>query len=230
MFSNEPALEWLEKNRDAAMSAETWDAFCASQGPLGDHYRTYAWLSKRWEFLKERGYLTWHTVQYPKVRKFSELFTEARLCPSKYRETNKAGRQGLGTYVEHPPGFIGLHGTASIAGNFGGTRGWSERFPKGEVRSHYGATFYHTYVKLRDGLVLEETICGISSLEAIRQTGGTILIKSNDRHCIGGNWVAILDAGESIEPLLVPEDREMLARERQADLDAWGPDTDKDAV
>lgn len=224
------ALEWLEDHKDAAMQADSWESFCTaeSQKPMGEYYQKYIWLAKHWEFLHERGYLTWQTVLYPKARAYTDLFESAKIVKQVHLG------KGKGTSYPAPEGMIYIAerssgGKPSIAGNYGGTRSLDHTRTYGDgtpIRQHYGATWHVCYVK--PTFDCPEFPSGRNfgmqrgSFEAIRRDDGTILIVANSPNGIGSTWIAILDEGDSLESLLSVEDQEFLARERAAELAAYG--------
>jgi hypothetical protein len=217
MFSNSDELTWLSANQTAALAADTWDAFCDGQGGKGNHYRKYGWLRKHWEFLKARGFLMVRTIQYPNARAYTDLFTEARIA------TKSPG--GDWYYLaEHSidPG---------ISGSYGGKRGWADGRggtcthdgAGNRIRSHYGATYYSVYVRVRPDIKVPQFFdSGKSSLQAIRHDNGKVLITAESSRFIGSAWLAYLDGTDSLESLLSPADQEFLARERAAEVAAWG--------
>lgn len=203
------AVNWLEAHKAEALASKDYDEFCSSQGPLGEHYRKYVWLRNYYRTLKAKGFLTYHPLEYPEARTFADLFTAAKLLPTQ----NK---------TEEHYGLFFLGGSGATCGHFGGRRG-IKTFPDGsKVKSNYSSQFLATYVKpnnkLYNDLALKETQ---GSFDAIRLEDG-ILIIHRDKHCIGNTWVALLDLTENIETMFSEETKEFLAKERQAEKEAWG--------
>lgn len=218
MFGRE--VDWLYHNRESAIAAKTWEEFCATQGRLGEVYRSYNWLEKHWETLKAHPEtFVAHALKFPHARKVSDLFTGAYLCP------HEMVPQGRGAHVPHPAGTVMISESGRSSGfcvtmRMGGTRGWN-----GETRTHYGSTFYITYVKVIPEI--REMTSGVygefrvSSLEAIDREDGVLII-SRRRNCIGSDWLALLDKGESLWGIYDDETRTRIEAEHEAIHQAWG--------
>jgi hypothetical protein len=186
----------FDEHKAAFDASTTFEGFCDAIGAT--HLKTYTWAPPVYATAKA-GKRTYRPLTFPTVDKFSDLFESAVFVETK---TN-------------PQGYKYLAGDASLSKHVGGTRGWSKTQP--DIRSHYGAKFFGTYVKPRAAIERAR----VNSFEAIRRTDG-ILILTYDRDHIECNWLALLPLSENVESLFDDATREFLANERQADKDAWG--------
>jgi hypothetical protein len=51
-----------------------------------------------------------------------------------------------------------------------------------------------------------------------------VLIAARDSLYIGSTWLSLLNPDATIDALFPEADRQLIAREKQADIDAWGTD------
>lgn len=157
------------------------------------------WVEQAYWTMKA-GKETHRGLKLPNANRFSDLFTEVYLLPTDMN--NK------------PEGVHFLGGDAGFTKHLGGTRGWSKTCEG--ARSQYGAKFYGTYVVPIESITYKNT-----SFEAITRTDG-ILITIQSHNYTGCDWIALLDLTEDIKTLYDDDTKAMLAKERQAEIDAWG--------
>lgn len=224
---SERALEWLQANADRAVTYHTFADWCNSPDaqPMGELYATYKWLPAYWECLKERGFILPRPLLLPKARSFADLFKSAVIV------RQVALGKGKGTAYPAPEGYVYIgedfrDGRPTIAGHYGGTRSLDPTRTYGDgtpICQHFGATWCVCYVKPKfdvPGFPSGRFSMQTGLLRAIQREDG-VLITAEGRSGIGSEWVALLDAGDSLESLLSAEDQEFLQTERAAEKAAY---------
>lgn len=191
--------------------ATTFPEFCELVGtPIMLHVATYRWVPDVFATAKA-GKRTYRALRFPNANKFSDLFEQVKFLP--------APQNGKPSQI--PCGFKWISGTElDYCTHVGGRRGWSQTCP--DTRSHYGATFYGTYVKPKAEVhAMRMTLSEHpNSYEAIKRTDG-ILILAHDGHSIGSDYVALLPLSENIEDMYDEETKAFRAAERKAEAEAW---------
>lgn len=186
-------------------SAKDFSEFCVMVNKT--HLERYYWVELSFYTMKA-GKKTNKPLIVPNASKFSDLFTNAILI-----ETNNKHKPIDTHYVS---------GDAGLSKFCGGIRGYSKTTP--DIRSHYGAKFYGTYVTPNDKTKeLIKTYCCDKnySFEAIRRKDG-ILITVKPNSYPGCSWLALLDSSDNVDTLFDEETRQFLERERKAEIEAWG--------
>lgn len=187
--------------------AQSYLEFCSLIGR--DHLKSYVWAPPVFETAKA-GKRTYHALTFPKASRFEDLFSAARFLPSPDKTNESRGLFYIGspTHSAVPCGYIG------------GTRGYSKTTP--DVRSHFGCKWYCT--RVQPTLETMNAVRGYErslSFGAIRRDDGVLII-AQDSSYIGGVWLALLDKDATIDGLFPESDRELIAKENQAAIDAWG--------
>ncbi len=197
----------FEEHKDEFAASADYETFCQKVGR--EWLKNYKWAVRVFATAKA-GKRTYHPLRFPTFDKFTDLFSAAKFLPMPNAKQNVI-----------PKGFAFLSGNASLAMHVGGKRSWSERTP--DTRAHYGAQFYGTYVQPTTEVynVPMTLVEHAKSYEAIQREDG-ILILAHDGLCIGSDWLALLPLSENIETLFDTETRELIARERKAEVIAWG--------
>lgn len=218
--------EHFKKHPAEFQGAATMVEFAdAIGGGLGELLRKYAagWAGRVFETVKAHpNTFLYRPLLLPRARTFADLFSGA--VYAEHVTTQKSG-----SHSTAPAGFCFVSATrakdAVPCGHHSGTR-YVVKFRDGTaVRGRSGAKFMLSYAKPRD-----ETIAaiggnlggsgGIGSFEAVTRDDGILIIANAPRH-LGSDWVALLNAGESLLPLMPPEVAPMLAAEAEADRAAW---------
>lgn len=225
-MSDARELQWLEERIEAIQASSDWQSFCASQGPLGEHYAKYGWMPRHYDFIKARGFMMVRPILLPEARAFTDLFESAVIVKQEYNKSSRGG-----SYFSAPAGYVYIR-EATIAGHYGGTRSLDPTRTYGDgtpIRQHHGASWHVCYVKPRfevPGFPSGRNFGMESgSFEAIKRTDG-VLVTCNSRNSIGSEWVALLDGGDSLESLLSVADQEFLARERAVEKEAFGQEAE----
>jgi hypothetical protein len=202
----EDFYELFEQHPTQFAESTTYEEFCKLVGK--DYLAKYIWAGRVFATAKA-GKRTYRPLVFPQVNTFAELFEKAELLPTETTDS----RHGKAKF---------LSGSASVCMHVGGKRSWSERTLG--TRAHYGAKFYGTYVTPTPMVAdVKMTLAPCpQGFEAIAREDG-ILVIATDGLCIGSDWLALLPLTENIETLFDTETKELLARERQAEIDAWGP-------
>jgi hypothetical protein len=182
-------------------ASATYPEFCRSIGK--QHLEAYVWAPPVFATAKA-GKQTFHPLRLPTVERFADLFIDAKLLPTHPRAAIPQGYRYLST----------LQADTNIPFHIGGTRGWSKT--QADVRSHYGATYHGVYVRSQPAADTD-----LGAYEAIRREDG-ILVLAQSSHLIFSEWLALLPLSESIETLFDEPTRQLIAREREAELAAWG--------
>jgi len=211
MFNNyEDFYALFEQHKDDFAASDTYEAFCQRVGK--EWLKNYKWAVRVFNTAKA-GKRTYHPLTFPTIERFADLFTSAEFIPTDAPATEKRGLHFLS-------------GNAGLAMHVGGTRAWSKTSP--DTRSHYGAKFYGTYVQPVPAVMEAVNAWGghldaprSYSFEAIEREDG-ILVLAHDSLYIGSTWLALLPLTEDIETLFDAETRELVARERAAEMAAWG--------
>lgn len=196
------AYAFFKKHQEAFDKSETFTEFINQAGLQHMDNWIGGWIEDAYATMKAGKTTTYRPLAFPKANKYADLFTAAIFIPTD--ERNK------------PQGYRFMSGFSK---HCGGTRGWSKRTPS--TRSHYGAKFYGTYVK---PLPEVDRVHGFHregySFEAINREDG-ILIIARHHNGIFQQWIALLDKSENIETMFDADTQEFIAKERQAELDAW---------
>lgn len=236
--------------RFQAHGAERFDSFAewaAGSGlppALGAYYIEKApgswWVEafRTFKALNARGlgYIA-KPLALPEARTAADVFDAARYLPTPpgglYRDEAErlVARQAKGD------GFRFLsssRGAFAPCGQVGGKRDWSpDWLARGEkLRRIMGSSFYATYAKPNAAVIAywRDTMTdhpdrgdfGLGGFEAVDRGEGGVLIIGRATGGIGARWLALLDPGATIGPLLPPEDLELIAREKAAAVEAWG--------
>lgn len=226
-------LDYIRRHPDAFAVAPTLAAFVAAI-PDTAAARVLAPYVGGWADLAYRGAkahgldLTPHRVLFcPEARDIAELVEDVRYLP--------LARCGL--YRDQALALVGNRTFVMSSrcpdvpfGSVGGKCDWSpDWLAKGEkVRRRMGATAYGTYCRpssviatgLADGGYGTDPI---STLDLVRWHDGRTLVTARYDDYPGTPWLAVLDAGKCDLVALMPEkDREIIAENKRAEIEAWG--------
>ena len=224
---SEHALQWLEEHAEQAKAADSFEEFCTSVGTeLAEHYSKYTWLPGYWANLKYHGAVLGRALMLPRVRKMSEIIGHAVLCEQKSRGPR------CGTYYDAPAGYIyagGMRGDVAYRGHMGGERSYD---PVRDVRSHHGGKWTVTYVKplfelptfadLRATRGRNVVYSPSETLEFIDREDGVLVIARSPSGIGSGEWIALLDKGETVYPFYDADDSARIEADRKAEREAFG--------
>lgn len=206
-----------EKHPDAFAQSATLPEFAdAIGGGIADVLRKYAagWGGLYYRSLKAHpGRYFGAALHMPEAKRMAELFTAAAFLP------HESGRNSA------PAGFrhISAHGASGVAParNMGGKRYVVAHADGTAHRGISGSRFHCTYAEPSAAAVaaLDSYFGyqgGAESFE-IMDRGDGLLVTARGRGGIGLLWLALLDAGESLIPLMPPAVAEALAADAATD-------------
>jgi hypothetical protein len=190
----------FEEHKQAFDKASTYEEFCALSDK--EYLAGYKWAERVFATAKA-GKRTYRPLYYPLFESFADLFQDAKFLP---------------TNAPKPTGYVFLSGGPCMS--VGGKRSWSITCPG--TRAHYGSKFYGTYVRPLTEIHNHKMTLAEhpANFEMVKREDG-ILILSQDGKCIGSDWLALLPTTADVETLFDEESRQLLARERKAEQEAW---------
>lgn len=174
-------------------------------------------------------------LPFPSAASAADLFEAARFVPTPegglYRDQAAkllAERTGGEGFV-----FVSSHRAAEFAlsAHMGGKLDWSpEWLARGErIRRRTGAAkFYGTYARPNAAVLkawgddMGEGEWALASVEAVKWESGHVLIIGRSHNGFANRWLALLDPGASLFPLMPQADRDFIEAERAAERAAWG--------
>jgi hypothetical protein len=188
-----------------------------------EKYGSEYWGHRYFATIKNHGFMT-RALELPNVRKAAELFESVALYPM-----STGGRAS--SYAETGAVFISTSGRDNGFAYFGplGARyDWSPDWLKrGEkVRRQSGGQNWLTGGVPSPALkncwgACEDPEWRLSTVEVIKWEDGRFLAVGRARNGFSSRWLAVLDAGESVMPMLSEWERGEIAAEKAAQAAAW---------
>lgn len=229
---------YAQQNAEAFAASDTFAAFAAAlDGSKPGPGKLLQSIEARYPGQWERGYQTLKTHGFlsralllPTARKASDVFKSVSLYPfgagGRYREETP--------YVAAGACFVSEGRARGFAyfGKLGARYAWSpEWLKRGEkIRYVSGGQDWLTGAVPSDALVAAYGAgpgaddWDMATIEAIRWSDGRILITVNCHNGFGSRWVALLDANESVLPMLSDHERGEIEAEYTRQREAWGED------
>lgn len=226
---NESTIYDITQRHPEAFSASgTLAQFAANiGGKYGDFLAKYgepqSWASRYYATIKAHGFMP-RALQFPDIRKASDLFESVHLAsmatdghaPSYFPEF-------VFVSTSRNPGFAYF---GPIGARYSWSPEWLNRAPPERIRRQSGGATFLTAGK-PCARVAEEWHSGddewkLSTLECIGWEDGRTLVVGRSRNGFSNAWVCLLDAGESVYPMLPEADRERIAAEKAKQAAAWG--------
>lgn len=150
-------------------------------------------------------------LRYPDARKVEDIFTAAKL--------------GSGSPNTKETGFYyttTLNGGGGFCGNIGGKmyivvrKNTDDLFCRGGVDNVFTSTWVKPVAGMAEAMSTQ-MISRLGAFETCVRNDGRLLVTARDDQQIGTRYVALLDAGETLESLFDDDDQQTLAKHRAYD-------------